>query len=55
MPGQFTNAAIQKALQVSQRASGALCVQLLLPGHFRCEAMGFFGALGGRRFASDGL
>lgn len=32
MPGRFTNAAIQKALQVSERASGALSVQLLLPG-----------------------
>lgn len=32
MPGRFTNAAIQKALQVSERAFGALSVQLLLPG-----------------------
>jgi len=34
MPGRFTNAAIQKALQVGERAFGALPVQLLLPGRF---------------------
>lgn len=38
MPGRFTNAAIQKALQVSERQFGMLSVH---PG---CEAAGFLGA-----------
>lgn len=33
MPGRFTNAAIQKALQVGEGVFGVRSVQLLLPGH----------------------